>query len=304
MKKIMLMMIFVVSLFSCTQKQPIKVRIDTSSEMGNPNVYISNVELKNDKNESVFIPNRYFFDSEVIETSNDSINIDEGIYTLNWKSFNKNGLGTRLNILEHSEKITIDKENNVFGIVGDKLLLKNDYIIHIKSVAELDSIINKIETDSIYIRKSEDEMEGKISYYVSRHLIINDAIQINGKEKFLSSDNADIYPFIKMSNNVLCQDGLCVTLDIKGVSCTDDMSMIIMFLDKTKITLYSYAGFDCEGRGFFSLTPLQIKELSSKEIEKIRVKDGRSYSELTVDLSKNKDYFIQVFDAINNLKIK
>jgi hypothetical protein len=288
MKKILFVIgvILCFTVFSCSKKT--KVKIDTSYHAGSPNIYIENVILSKDGKEIEEIA--VLLDGETKQT--DSLSLSTGEYTITWNYFTKNGYGAKLSKSEETEKITIDDNNNMFGVIGNKLYQKTDYLAYLDAVRIVDSLINKMQTDSIYVSESKDEMTGKISYSLSRKLILED-----GK------DNVEISLFVEKANNKFYQDGLGAIIDI-GSQCVDDNEIIVLFDDESKMTINSWNDFNCDGYGFFRLTTNQCELLSTKKIKKIRVENGQNSETMTVELEKNKDYFVQSFYAINNMKTK
>jgi hypothetical protein len=292
MKKI-LIILSVLTLLSCNKK-PVSVTFLTSYKLGSPNLYVANAKLYNqDKNlgEIATI-------SEGETQYHSYFTIPPGDYIVKWYSFNKNGLGNQLNKTENAEKITVmeNEDENYFTILGDKLFDKKGYkTYHITDstvTEEVAAEMNKIETDSIYIIKRTDDMTDKTNFYPSRRLNLSE-----GK------GSAELHISIKKQNNKLTQDDLCVIMDIGG-HCIEDNTLIIMFSNSQKISLMSFNKFNCDGTAWFHLSNEQCKLLSSQPIDKIRIKNGRTYDEMTATLKINKDYFIQTFYAMNTNKIK
>jgi hypothetical protein len=63
--------------------------------------------------------------------------------------------------------------------------------------------------------------------------------------------------------------------------------------------------FNCDGQGWFKISESDKELLATKKVLKIRIQNGRTYESYTHDVeTKNQDYFIQLFFAINNNKIK
>ena len=57
-------------------------------------------------------------------------------------------------------------------------------------------------------------------------------------------------------------------------------------------------------RTFFWTNYLLERESQVSKIKKIKVQNGRSFESYTHELKEDSDYFIQLFYAINNNKIK
>ena len=63
--------------------------------------------------------------------------------------------------------------------------------------------------------------------------------------------------------------------------------------------------FNCDGKGWFKISDSDKELLATNKVLKIRIQNGRTYENYTHDVEKkNQDYFIQLFFAINNNKIK
>ena len=288
MKKILLIL-SILFIVSCNKKKMI-IHIGTSYEAGYPNIYIENAKLfdKDKDLGEIFI----LRDGEI--KSSGMFIIPSGEYTVKWETFTKNGRGDKLDKSDKSDKILVTEIDslNEFIILGDKLYDKDGYKLHLEAISEANAIIEKMETDSIYINKRTDEMTDKTSYQASRHLNLSE-----------QKNSAKIYIAIKKKNNKLVQDNLCIQMNIGG-GCVENNKIIIMFSNGKKMSLTCWNDFNCDGNAWFNLSNEQCKLLSSERVDKIRIINGRSYDELNATLSINKDFFIQTFYAMNNNKIK
>ena len=87
---------------------------------------------------------------------------------------------------------------------------------------------------------------------------------------------------------------------IVGMGCVENVEMIILFEDGSKITKYSWNKFNCDGNAWFLFTPRELDMLSTKRISKIRLTNGFKYKSMTVDVT-DPDYFINLTQkAANN----
>jgi hypothetical protein len=87
---------------------------------------------------------------------------------------------------------------------------------------------------------------------------------------------------------------------IVGMGCVENVEMIILFEDGSKITKYSWNKFNCDGNAWFLFTPRELDMLSTKRISKIRLTNGFKYKSMTVDVT-DPDYFINLAQkAANN----
>jgi len=87
---------------------------------------------------------------------------------------------------------------------------------------------------------------------------------------------------------------------IVGMGCVENVEIIILFEDGSKITKYSWNKFNCDGNAWFLFTPRELDMLSTKRISKIRLTNGFKYKSMTVDVA-DPDYFISLAQkAANN----
>jgi hypothetical protein len=154
----------------------------------------------------------------------------------------------------------------------------------------------KSQTDSIYVMSITDEMDGKIFYRPSgkKIVIINDET----KQGFNVSAFID-----KEGDDLVIRD-----LDVNSAgigNCVEGDELIILFEDGSKITLKSWNSFNCKGNSWFTISKSDSESLSTKRINKIRFTNGRTFESLTGSVTESKkDYFIQLFFAVNNKKVK
>ena len=151
------------------------------------------------------------------------------------------------------------------------------------------------QKDSLVIYKEVDDMTGEIYYYTSRDLTIIDP---SSKRAFV------LFPFI---DNDLIVRGLSCKRSKIGAECSDKDELIIMFTDSSKLSFTSKSKYNCDGKSLFLIEYVnnEREHLSSMKIKKIRFANGKDYTELTREMpKKDEDYFIQLFYAIDNNKIK
>lgn len=154
------------------------------------------------------------------------------------------------------------------------------------------SILFAQTPDSVYIVKNIVEMTDKVYFYPSRKMIC------------ASQDKS-----IGFSISVLFKDNgsLATDLIVKTVNiglCSEQNKIIFLFEDLTKISIVSWNEFNCKGNAWFVLSNLDKTNLANKKIKKIKFENGKSYESYTYDVIENNDYFIQLFCAIRNKKIK
>ena len=84
-----------------------------------------------------------------------------------------------------------------------------------------------------------------------------------------------------------------------GLGCVENMEMIILFEDGSKMTRKSLNKFNCDGNSYFLLNEKSVDELSTKEISTVRVTNGRNYKSHTIK-SEDPSYFIRLKELIDN----
>jgi hypothetical protein len=161
----------------------------------------------------------------------------------------------------------------------------------------LTTSITFAQKDSVFIEKSVDEMSDKVYFFPSRQIVCvsEDKKTAFGVSLFLNKDK----------NN----SGGCSASDLKVKminigACVEKNQIIFLFEDDTKISLVCWNEFNCKGDAWFALSKSEMESLATKKIKKIKVQNGRSFESYTHELKEDSDYFIQLFYAINNNKIK
>jgi hypothetical protein len=141
------------------------------------------------------------------------------------------------------------------------------------------------QSDSAQIIKLVDEMSN------DSHMIANNAlILVNNTNTSGFSIKLDF----REEKGKITQDGLICKMIGIG-TCVENNELIIMFTDSTKITLKSWNKFNCDGNAWFSITDQQAKELSTKQLLKIKIQNGRTFESLTKEVDDNaNDYFINL----------
>lgn len=157
------------------------------------------------------------------------------------------------------------------------------------------SIISYSQKDSIYIKKTIDNMEDKVYCQASRLMIC-----MNTESKVIGFY---LFPIIDFEKEKASVSGLAVVMKNIG-SCVENNEIIILFEDDSKIKLKSWNDFNCDGNAWFNTNSEDLSKLSSLKIKKIKVQNGRTYDSYTHEIKQDSDYFIQVFYAINNNKFK
>jgi hypothetical protein len=149
------------------------------------------------------------------------------------------------------------------------------------------------QKDSIYIKKSVDEMSDEVYYFPSRDFVLT------GKDK---SKGIILSAFIDEKNSELN----CYDLSVKMINlgdCTENSELVIMFEDSTKIKLTSWNDFNCKGNAWFRVFGEDIDKLSRLRMLKVQIQNGYTYDRFTCS-GNMSDYYRQIYYAIKTNKIK
>ena len=144
------------------------------------------------------------------------------------------------------------------------------------------------QTDSIHVVQNTDAMSGETYVYPSRDFVCANETRTKGFK---------VTPVLK--ENLLFEWIAVTMVGIGG--CNENDEMIILFENGEKIIKKSAQKFNCKGNAYFNLSDSDVKLLKSQPMSKIRMTNGRTYESYTGDVTdKNKRYFIQLFNAIEN----
>ena len=150
--------------------------------------------------------------------------------------------------------------------------------------------------DSVFIYKSVDDMEETTYYFPSRKLVCLDRVKDIG-----FSVGFFIEPE-KSKNSIYADD---IHIVAAGFGCVENVEIIFLLEDGTKIKGSSWNKFNCEGDAYVTISQADKNSLATKKLSKVRVTNGRNYKEYTADIEESmKDYFIQLFYAVKNDKVK
>lgn len=177
---------------------------------------------------------------------------------------------------------------------GRKVLL-NDDLTYSWVTEEKSETSNDNSAGELFVAKHVDDMTDKVYYYSSERLVCQDKAkdvgfaleyQIDGK-----SDNS-----IKITG---------FSLQVVGLECLENVELLFLFDDNSKLSLKSWNKFNCEGNAWYQLTASQIKELSSKSFKKIRVQNGRNYKSYTHELEgHDKNYLINMYKSVDSKDVR
>ena len=144
------------------------------------------------------------------------------------------------------------------------------------------------QTDSVHVVKNTDAMSGEIYVYPNRDFVCANETKTKGFK---------VTPVLKQN---LLFEWIAVTMVGVG-GCNENDEMIILFENGEKIIKKSAHKFNCKGNAYFNISDSDMKLLKTQPMSKIRMTNGRTYESYTGDVTdKNKRYFIQLFNAIEN----
>jgi len=153
------------------------------------------------------------------------------------------------------------------------------------------------QNDSLYIAEQKDEMTEKVYYYPSRQVLC--------QNPELKSQGFAVSFFVgKNKKDVLVANEL--KMKVIGVgTCHEKDEVIFLMDDETKIKASMWNEFNCDGKVWCQVSDSDKEILATKKVVKIRVQNGRTFESYTHTIADgDKDYFIQLFKAINNQIIK
>lgn len=145
------------------------------------------------------------------------------------------------------------------------------------------------DTSRLYFKRKADEMTGKVYVVSSRKLLCR------------NPENADqgiiIWADIEESRHGLVYSGLMVASVGIGSTCVENSEMIFLFEDGSRVITKAWNKFNCKGISFFDL-PKKLLPSLCKPIKAIRFTHGRTHESYTHQMTDDKEYFIEVQDAI------
>ena len=135
--------------------------------------------------------------------------------------------------------------------------------------------------------ETKDDMTDKVSYTPSEGLLCG---------------NDDLSKGFRIDPNITVKNGKKVIknliISMVGIErCNEKNKLIILFENGEKLNLLSWNKFNCKGTAYFRLTDETISALSTNEITKIRLTNGRSYKSFTYEMT-NKAYFVELFGLL------
>lgn len=152
------------------------------------------------------------------------------------------------------------------------------------------------QKDSLYVVEQKDEMTEKVYYYASRQLLC--------QNQELKSQGFSVSFFIDKTKKGI--ESAELKMKVIGVgSCHEKDEVIFLMEDETKVKGTMWNEFNCDGKVWCKVSDHDKEILATKKVIKIRVQNGRTFESYTHNVAdSDKDYFIQLFFAINNQIIK
>jgi len=136
--------------------------------------------------------------------------------------------------------------------------------------------------DSVTVTKEVDDMTDKVYWFASHRLIAANEERNKGFNISPSIRGNSITDFIVTSANM--------------GSCNENNTLIIKFIDGSKIRLKSWNDFSCEN-SYFKVSYSLTSKLKTTEIDKIYYQNGRTYDSGTFPVTRPR-YFIQLYKSL------
>lgn len=175
---------------------------------------------------------------------------------------------------------------------GRKVIL-NDNLTYTWVKSEEKSVSTKVDS-KFFIGKHVDEMTDKVYYYPSERIICIDKKSDVGFSLSLSLNGKD--------DNSVKVVGL--NMKVVGLSCVENVSLIFLFDDGTKMNITSWNKFNCDGNAYYNLRTKELNQISTKSIKKVRVQNGRNLESYTHILEgSDKSHFINMYKSVADKKV-
>lgn len=160
-------------------------------------------------------------------------------------------------------------------------------LIGITLFAQTEQLFNP----NLKIIKKFDIMDDKTTYSINEQLMVSE----NGKVGFI------LWPQFEPEGNGFNYTGLVVLAAGVG-ACHEDSYVTILLEDDSKVKLTMWNSFNCDGKIFVDLHGTALNSLN-KPLKTIRLSNGYSYQEYTMDIvGNNKYYFMDCIKLFNSQK--
>jgi hypothetical protein len=142
----------------------------------------------------------------------------------------------------------------------------------------------KSEKPSLYIVEHTDEFTDEVYKYPN--------VKFLGMNESLTR-GFTLYPSIESDFSIKY---LVLKMFDIG-SCVENVEIIFLFQDGSKVSLTSFSKFNCEGSAYFSFGKKDADKFSKVAIKKIKVVNGRTFDSYTHECNEEDSmYFVTIFD--------
>jgi len=144
------------------------------------------------------------------------------------------------------------------------------------------SLVSFSQSDSVIVKKSVNEMTDEVRWVTNFRLVAANQELTRG---------FTIQPII--------DGGAVVDLIVSSVgmgNCNDNNTLIIKFVDGSKVKLKSWNQFNCE-ESYFTPTNELVSKLKTLELDKMYFQNGYTFDSGTFPVD-NPRYFIQLFKGL------
>lgn len=146
-----------------------------------------------------------------------------------------------------------------------------------------------VDTTKFHIRHVVDRMTDKDYYIASIGLVCSP----DGKKGFR------IKPDFLARRGPVAYNGLSV-ISVGIGNCVENCELIFLFEDGTKVNSTSWNKFNCDGNSYFDYNKTLLDKMA-KPLKAVRFTNGNGFESYTHSVeAKNKNYFIEVKNAIDN----
>lgn len=150
------------------------------------------------------------------------------------------------------------------------------------------------KTDSVFIVKIVDEMSDNSYLLSSRKMVIHNKEMTRGFSLEGDIKLVDGKPKVTGVSSVLIAIG----------QCQENVELILMFSDSTKIKLKSWNKFNCKGNAWFDITDKDAEKLSKLKLIKAKITNGATFDSFVHEVEEDQDYFIRLFNAASTNNVK
>ena len=144
------------------------------------------------------------------------------------------------------------------------------------------SIVGYSQNDSTFIKTNDDDMTGDTSYTVNRSFIV-------------ANDKQNLGAVLRASTSGKTKKVNFLIVTVVGLGCVENVTLLIKFKDGTLWKGNSWNKFSCKGAAYYNITGDLAENLKTKELQTIRITNGRNYKNFTYDVKpKDRRYFIPI----------